>query len=302
MKTKAFMIMAAAALVMAGCSNAENEVADNRNSEIRLSSGVAVQQTRANSSDVPDKQIAENQLIGIYVAKADDETTAYNGYANVSAKADGSGNFSEYSTTMYYPQSGKGVKIAAYHPYNGEATTDEYEFLVEEDQSDVAKYYKSDLLYSAATSFNRSKTAHSLTFEHKLCKITCALTAGEGISSVDGATVEVVYVERAVTFNRETGAVYSGRTSAPMNNVKLGIYGAIIAPQISDLGRKLLKVTLSAAAGGGEFYYTPTEQTSFTGGNLYAYNITVKATGLTVTSTIKDWTSIHYRNGDAVMD
>lgn len=279
--------MAAFALTMAGCSNDENEGMDNWNGEIRLSSGVTVQQTRA-TGGAPDEQIAANQKIGIYVSKVDDSETNYTGYSNVSAKADGNGKFSDYST-MYYPQSGKGVKIAAYHPYN-DGTEDEYDFIVAEDQSVDANYYNSDLLYFAAKEFARSSNACALTFEHKLCKITYTLQAGDGVSSVEGATVEIVNVEKAVTFNRTTGAVTDVQSgNSQKGDVKLGQYGAIIAPQTVTQGTKLLKITLSAAAGGGVFYHTKADGTIFEKGNLYHYTITVNATGLKVTSEITPW-------------
>lgn len=292
------MIMAVAALAMTACGNDENGDMDNWNGEIRLSSGVAVLQTRANSNDVPDKQIAAGQEIGIYVSPVAGETV-FTGYGNVSAKADGSGNFGTYSTTMYYPQSGNSVNISAYHPYNVE-TSDEYDFSVAADQSDDANYYASDLLYSTKEEVARSKDAHSLTFAHKLCKITCTLTAGDGVSSVDGATVEIVGVEKAVKFNRTTGDVGAANTSS-LGNVILGQYGAIIAPQTVVQDAPLLKVTLSAAAGGGVFYHKKADGDAFAGGNLYAYTITVNATGLTVTSTISPWSNIT-KNGTAEME
>ena len=68
MKAKLFMTMAAATMILAGCSNDENEVTDNWNGEIRLTSGVTVQ-TRANSSDVPDKQIANSQTVYAWADK-----------------------------------------------------------------------------------------------------------------------------------------------------------------------------------------------------------------------------------------
>lgn len=301
MKTRFLVSAATVALLFAGCGNDDNELPDNWNGEIRLSSGVAVQQTRANSGDVPDKQIAGGQKVGIYVSKADGETADYTGYSNVSAKADGNGNFSDYST-MYYPQSGKGVKIAAYHPYN-DGTADEYDFIVAEDQrTHVADYYNSDLLYSAATEFARSSNACALTFEHKLCKITYTLKVGVGVSSVEDATVEIVNVEKAVTFNRKTGAVTDVQSgNSQKGDVKLGEYGAIIAPQPVTQGTKLLKITLSAAAGGGVFYHTKADDTTFEKGNLYHYTITVNATGLNVTSEITPWNK-QDKSGTAEME
>ncbi|ADV43793.1 fimbrillin family protein [Bacteroides helcogenes] len=287
MKAKFMMMMAAAATVLAACSN-DNET-DNWAGEIRLSSGVSVQ-TRAYTPTAPDTQIAADELIGIYVSGVDGEPITTYGYSNVSAKADGSGNFGTYSATMYYPQSGKDVKIKAYHPYN-DGADDTYDFTVEADQSVDANYYKSDLLYSGETTIARSKTAHSLTFTHKLAKIFCTLTAGDGVSTVGGATIEVLSAEKAANFNRKTGDVNTAATSTK-GDVKLGTYGAIIAPQEIANSTQLLKITLSADAGSGVFYYTTKAKTTFDSGNIYQYEITVTATGLTVTSTITPWQGI----------
>lgn len=297
MKAIKYVSMAAIALAMAACSN-DNEI-DNWAGEIRLSSGVSVQ-TRAYTPTAPDTQIAADELIGIYVSGVDGEPITTYGYSNVSAKADGSGNFGTYSTTMYYPQSGKDVKIKAYHPYN-DGADDTYDFTVEADQSVDANYYKSDLLYSGETTIARSKTAHSLTFTHKLAKIFCTLTAGDGVSTVDGATIEVLSAEKAANFNRKTGDVNT--TTSTKGDVKLGTYGAIIAPQEIANSTQLLKITLSEAAGSGEFYYTTKAKTTFDSGNIYQYEITVTATGLTVTSKISPWQGIEGdpTTGNAVM-
>lgn len=300
MKTNLFVTMAAAALILAGCANDENEM-DNWNGEIRLSSGLVVQ-TRANSKDVPDKQIAENQQIGIYAEGVTGET-AYTGYTNVSADADGSGNFSSYSSTMYYPQSGKDVQISAYHPYSQEVS-DTYDFTVETDQATDANYFNSDLLYSNKKTYARSKNAHSLTFEHKLVKVVCNLTSGEGSPEITGATVEIVTPERAVSFNRTTGAVADATTSAKGDNVTLGQYGAIIAPQTYAKGTKFLKVILSS---GGELYYTLPGGAADTdlilaSGSVYTFNITVDLTELKVSSEISGWSPVTAKSGNATMD
>nr|WP_294476629.1 fimbrillin family protein [uncultured Bacteroides sp.] len=301
MKTNLFVTMAAAALILAGCTNDENEM-DNWNGEIRLSSGLVVQTRANNSSDVPDKQIAAGQQIGIYVEGVAGET-AYTGYTNVSADADGSGNFSNYSPTMYYPQSGKDVQISAYHPYS-QATADTYDFTVETAQATDANYFKSDLLYSEKKTYARSKTAHSLTFKHKLVKVVCRLTSGVGTPDIKGATVEIVTPERAVSFNRTTGVVANASTSAKGDNVRLGQYGAIIAPQTYAKGTKFLKVILT---NGGELYYTIPDGAADTdlilaSGSVYTFNITVDLTELKVSSSISDWTPVAAKTGNATMD
>lgn len=301
MKTNLMITIAAAVLVLAGCHKDDKEQPDTWNGEIRLSSGLVVQ-TRANSSDVPDKQIAADQQIGIYAEGVSGET-AYTGYTNVSANADGSGNFSSYSSTMYYPQSGKDVQISAYHPYSQEAS-DLYDFTVETAQATDANYFNSDLLYSEKKTYARSKTAHSLTFEHKLVKVVCNLTSGEGNPDIADAIVEIVTPERAVSFNRTTGEVGNANTSAKSDNVTLGQYGAIIAPQTYAKGAKFLKVILT---GGGEFYYTipdeaGDEELNLVSGSVYTYNITVDLTELKVSSSISDWTPVDAKKGHATMD
>lgn len=284
------MTIAAATMILAGCGNDENEELDNWNGEIRLSSGVTVQQTRANSDEVPDKQIAENQKVKVVVAKQNDDSHDYAGYS-LDFTADGNGGLSS-TTPMYYPTSGMGVNIYAYHPANAAAS-----FSVQENQSADADYYKSDLLYSEAKDYDRQKTAHSLTFVHKLCKVEYTLTAGDGAPDLTDATVKWMNVAKTIGFTAATSEV-----ATPTNVTTIiphATYGAVIVPQTVNSGTKLLQVTL---ANGGVLYYTPNADQVFDGGKKYNYGITVNLSGLTVKSTITDWDPITDREGDAVME
>lgn len=290
MKAKLFMTIAAATMILAGCGNDENEELDNWNGEIRLSSGVTVQQTRANSDEVPDKQIAENQKVKVVVAKQNDDSHDYAGYS-LDFTADGNGGLSS-TTPMYYPTSGMGVNIYAYHPANAAAS-----FSVQENQSADADYYKSDLLYSEAKDYDRQKTAHSLTFVHKLCKVEYTLTAGDGAPDLTDATVKWMNVAKTIGFTAATSEV-----ATPTNVTTIiphATYGAVIVPQTVTGNNKLLQVTL---ANGGVLYYTPNADQVFDGGKKYNYGITVNLSGLTVKSTITDWDPITDREGDAVME
>lgn len=149
MRTKAFMMMAAAALAMAGCSNDENEVMDNWNGEIRLTSGLEVQQTetRGMTTDLQTTKIAQDNHVGFFineeVASGETATTTYT--PNLDYTADGNGGFN--GTTVYFPQSGKDVNIYAYAPWKTDLTLDgNYSFTVKADQSKDADYIASDLL------------------------------------------------------------------------------------------------------------------------------------------------------------
>lgn len=284
------MTMAAATMILAGCSNDENEITDNWNGEIRLSSGVTVQQTRANNANVPDMQIAADETVKVVVAKQGGDLHDYAGYT-LDFTADGNGGLSN-ATPMYYPTSGMGVNIYAYHPANAAAS-----FSVQENQSASADYYKSDLLYSAAQNYARQKKAHSLTFVHKLCKVTYTLKSGTGSPELTGATVEWLNVSKTIGFTAETGEV-----TTPTNVTTItphAICGAVIVPQTVTASTKLLQVTL---ANGGVLYYTPNADQVFDGGKKYNYVITVNLSGLTVKSTITDWESITDRTGNAEME
>ena len=289
MKAKLFMTMAAAMMILAGCSNDENEITDNWNGEIRLSSGVTVQQTRANSTNVPDTQIAANEVVKVVVARQSTDSHEYDGYT-LDFTADGNGGLSN-PTPMYYPTSGMGVNIYAYHPNDAAAS-----FSVQENQSADADYYKSDLLYSEAKDYARQKVAHSLTFVHKLCKVTYSLVQGAGSPDLTGATVKWLNVAKTIGFDAATGVVATPADAATIT--PHATYGAIIVPQTVSSGTKLLQVTL---ANGGVLYYTPDTEQVFAGGKKYNYDITVNLSGLKVESTITGWDPVG-KTGDAEME
>lgn len=279
--------------------------------EIRLSSGIDMQ-TRANSADVPDKQIAEGQAVGVFIndAKNGDVVSA-----NLKYNADGSGGLTLATTSPaqeipYYPANGNGVKMTAYHPYDDRAaiTGSAYEFAVSTDQSSNANYYASDLLYSASSEYARQKTAHSLAFKHKLSKVECTLTPGSGSPDLTGATVSIVGAQTNIIFRPADGTLRSP-TNATTADIKLnstiatGSYIGIIPPQTYSKGSQFLKITL---ASGGTFYYTipnggADNDLALAGGNVYKYTITVNRTGLSVTSTIEPWGNGGTHSGDAEM-
>lgn len=324
------MSMAAAAMILAGCSNDENEAIDNWNGEIRLSSGLAVQQvTRSIETDKQSTQIAEGNHVGFFINEdaVGSPTTTYT--QNLKYTANGKGGFD--GTTVYYPQSGEGVNIYAYAPWkDGLALDDSYSFTVKDDQSGVDAYIASDLLwgqpmrkdgeatYITANPVARTQAAVPVTFTHLLSKIEVTLQVGDGLTVDDfkGATLTILNTKPTTNLTLKNGnistaygdptdiiAAYYSQEAAPDALTA----AAIVVPQTITKGIKFMKLHLAT---GGDFYYTlPGDESdvdlALESGEIYKYNITVNLTGLTVTSTIKDWEPIGGGDpveGDATME
>lgn len=312
---KKHLFFAAALLALAACNNEEFTPADDPNTpmEIRMSSGIDMQ-TRANSAEVPDKQIAEGQEVGVFINDAGNGDVVS---ANLKYDANGSGGLTLASDseqeTPYYPATGNAVTMVAYHPYNAGATLagDGYAFAVSTDQSSDVNYYASDLLYSESENYARQKTAHNIAFKHKLSKVECTLTSGSGSPDLTDATVSIVNAKTDITFKPADGTL-SDALSATTADIKLnsaiasGSYIGIIPPQTYRKGSQFLKITLGAEAGGGTFYYTipnesGDEDLTLDENKVYKYTIQVNRTGLAVTSTIEPWGDGGNHSGNAEM-
>ena len=320
MRTRILLTIAATATILAGCSNEEtNEVIDSWDGEIRLSSGLAVQ-TRANTPSDQGQQIASGQEVGVFINAAADNAVVS---ANLKYTANGSGGLTlattvPEQTTPYYPN-GNAVKIVAYQPYDTNAGTaftnsGTYDFSVKADQSGNSNgdYYDSDLLYATKDNAIAQNAAHKLTFTHKLSKILCTLTAGDGIVEGDlgSATVSIVGAKIKGTFSPSAGTFTTTTQTSEGNesDVKLNSaitdksYIGIIPPQTFAQSKKFIEV----AIGNSKFYYKVTESSgiTLTEGKVHKYSITVKASGLSVSSEITDWTGKDdsASPGDATMD
>ena len=331
MKARFLMTMAVAAMTLAACNNEET---DTWAGEIRLSSGLEVQQvTRSIATNLQGNQIANGVSVGFFinenVASGSTATTTYT--QNLDYTASGSGGFS--GTAVYYPQSGNGVNIYAYAPWKTGLTLDgNYAFSIEADQSTDANYFASDLLwgqpmkngaksgeYESANPVARTKDAVSVSFKHLLSKIQVELktdnTSGLTADDFKGAKLEILSVKPGVSLTLANGTITSASGTAA--NVLAATYtttgtpsaltaAAIVVPQTFSKGAKFMQVTLAT---GGKLFYTLPSGGSDTdlvleSGKIYSYTITVKLTGLTVTSKIKDWETIGANPvaGNAVMD
>lgn len=326
------MSMAAAAMILAGCSNDENEAIDNSPVELRLTSGVTVQQTRATFTPTQSTSINKDEVVSVWVNQTDDVEL----YKANQLTANSDNSFT--GDAMYFPQNGfSQVNIYAIHgnfttPFS-EGTafpTTGVEYYVEADQSEAggAGYTHSDLLYAYETKVERkgNPTTKELTFYHMLSKLEVAIQIGEGspkLASSDAVTLGGVKLNGKFTPPTEaTMSDLSARADMladadepNTSNMTLGqktctgfdennvFYNeAIIVPQ--EMKDKVLTFKLEEK---GELKYKilafpGTGQAVFESGKKYIYHITLNLTGLKVTSQIKDWEPVKAIEGTAEME
>lgn len=323
MKAKLFMTMAAATMILAGCSNDGNEPADNRNGEIRLTSGVTAQ-TRANTQA---EQIQSGETVYVWADKAPSTPDYIEAWTLV---AGGDGSLT--GSSQYYPTDGGTLDFYALHGNFKEAAFTENTTLfptsiihsVEADQSNTDMYAKSDLLYAVRTGVTRSSSAVALDFYHMLSKVEVALKSGNGGPDLRGATVKIVGTKLKADFTPDKSATMTDQparasmialTAASNAATPITIrtvttdnldantdYGeAVILPkQTISQNTPFIQVTLADNA---VFSYKIPDVggLSLESGKKYTYKITVNQSGLSVTSKIEDWTS-EVKTGDAEMD
>ena len=297
-------------MTLAAC----NSEIDDLNVEIRLKSGLDVQQTdtRATTTIQSDK-FDKDAAIDVYISEATkegQEETTITKYTQPLTYTIGEDGSTMNGTPQYFPTSGNGVNIYAVYP-SGKKSGET--FTIETDQSDDAKYKASDLMYGAPTgnaTVARQKSAVSINFKHLLSKVTVVLKSGAGSPSLDGAVVKLKGVKPSTTL---TASITEGKVSEASGEAKditvmtaaTGVLSgsAVIVPQ--TLGTGFIEVTLknggvltSTGLSNGS---TSLESVVLETGKAYTYTITVNLTGLDVSSSIADWGDGSSVTGDAEM-
>lgn len=291
--------------------------------------------TRTVTTDLQSTSIVEGGSVGAFIyrkgetAPAAPEETSIEfadfgdskdyGYTNKELSSI-SGTNRLYSTAQpIFPEKGSGdklkVDIYAYAPYNAAYTSlTEQTFTVKADQSKEADYIASDLLYANKTDVARANNGTGfkvvdLTFDHKLTKLIIELEQGDGISSLDGATVELINVGTTGKINLQTGTVtISNSTNAQTGTVKVFKYGyktdaegnetvdntckkgaAIIYPHTAaELANAKVQITMPGATYTAKL--ATTNITQLDAKNSYTYKVRVSAEGISFSATISPWT------------
>lgn len=300
------LIFAAVVLALAACGNDESLNPNDGPVEIRLSSGIEVQETTRAATDIQESAFDANELVDVYINEytQGQATTIYDSPLTYTTGASNAMN-PPTGQQPYFPTSGNGVTIYAVYPSASETFAEggysNGTFTIQKDQStnntSGDKNYKlSDLMYGTANNgaeVPRTSNNVVINFSHLLSKVTVNLKAGSGLddTNLNNAVVSLLGLQPTIGFTTETGELgnVSGETTeiTVMNATSTLLSGsAIIVPQSLAISTPFIKIHL---AEGGDLYYNLAKPATFQSGMVYIYDITVNLTGLTVTSNIEPW-------------
>jgi len=293
--------------------------------------------TRTVNTDLQSTRIVEGGSVGAFIYRKDSTAAAEpletsiefdnfgksKGYGYTNKKLSSiSGTYRLYSTAQpIFPENGtdeqKKVDIYAYAPYDATYTSlTAQPFTVKDDQSKDADYIASDLLYADTTDVARTNDPSGfqevpLTFDHMLTKLIIKLEQGDGISSLDGATVDLINVGTTGNINLQTGTVTINNSgSTQTDTVRVFKYGykknadgietadntcikgaAIIYPHTAaELADAKVKITMSDGTTTYTAKLATTKITKLDAKNSYTYKVRVSAEGISFSAAISPWT------------
>lgn len=274
-------------LALVSCTNNDD------NSEWYGSEGIVF--TTAIQSRVSGNTWNANDEVGIYMMNAGgtiDAATAQN--KKYIAQTNGtltaaSGN------GIYLPESGS-VDFIAYYPYTTSVSGNKIAVNV----SDQSKPAAIDLIYSNGTKGVAATTSSniSLTFTHKLSKMTIYVSKDATIETLNGLTIDMNGISTEGEFNLGNGTLTAtagtNQKDVAMNvNAEGTTATAIILPTAASTDQTA--VTLKFNLAGKSYTYTLTDASIFEEGKNVTFNANLSINNgkpvVTVgTATIEDWT------------
>ena len=327
---KYFIMAAIAAVTLASCSTADDEVATNPSKTtdpvaVNLSNTLSKATTRA-AKDLQNEQIVSGVQVGVSAFLNGKTASAALGsgtyaYINAPYTAGGDGTLTVGDNKVYYPTDGSHVDIYAYAPYASDyagpdINSNTLGFSVQADQTtDVTDggYLKSDFIWASLADQASSTTAKALIFSHELARISVTLSKEEGSpitnAELESAQIDILNTFLGSTVNLKTGVVTLVNTgenvavktiTAKATTTSALSAAAIIIPQTVTKGTQFIKVTIGTTA---YVYSIPTGEgatdMTFEGGKDYQYGITVSPTGIKVSSSINNWGTTTDQTGTA---
>ena len=279
MKTK-YLAFAAAALMLASCSNDEDFVPqDNlKDAPITVTAGVEGMLTRAGHD-------ADNLPATFYLTVTQTEEVSQYNYTNVEMTKGNGNNYTPSDNILW--------KDATRNPFVSAYTIEGTAFTVQTDQSTAENVIASDLLgaikESGETSDDITITGDNIgiSFRHLLCKLDVAFSWGNELATATTKTVKSVEYQgfgTDVTLDRNACTITQGETTtyiqayvATADEGVTYLSEAIFAPQVGTAP----KIVITALIDNVERIFTlnvtaPTG--GFVSGNRYTMNVAIGGT------------------------
>lgn len=286
MKTK-YLAFAAAAFMLASCSNDEDFVPQNnlKDTPITVSAGVADLATRAGyMTDATDDTKSVLPETFYLTVTQTEEVSQYN-YTNVEMTKGNGNNYTPSDNILW--------KDATRNPFVSAYTIEGTAFTVQTDQSTAENVIASDLLGaikgSRETNDDITITGDNIgiSFRHLLCKLDVAFSWGNELATATTKTVKSVEYQgfgTDVTLDRDACTITQGETItniqayvATANEGVTYLSEAIFAPQVGTAP----KIVITALIDNVErvFSLNVTAPTGgFVSGNRYTMNVTIGGT------------------------
>lgn len=288
-------------LFTAGCSS--NEPMDEQPVAARFSAGIKqALPLQASHTKVSGNTWEAGDVIGIFmVERGTIQIAQQTANKQHTATAGTTANFTPATGhEIYYPLNGSSVNFIAYYPYASTVSGLGTLSVDVSGSQTAARQAQIDMLWAKADNngngYNKEShenTAVSLTFEHKLAKLTLNCTADPSVGvSLEGMDVRIDGMKTTTTMDLSDGTVGAASSVAtidPRMVVEGQKYEAVIVP--SAYGTDELEVIFTLGERQEEFIWTP-DATTFESGKEYKYQVILSRTGVTATGTIKPWTTV----------
>lgn len=328
---KNYFILATALLLITACSKDSSENTPENNAPVPILLGTSLEvNTRSNSQTLQATELADGTSVGVYIYHNGTTTSAstsygYKNLAYTAGNATGDLTLVTASDQPYFPQDKtKTIDIYAFAPRTGVYTstaelstlTAENAFTTTADQTTDANYRASDFVWgkaAAVTYATASTSSITIPLKHKLSKVNINIAPGTGmtLTKLANARIKLNGVILDGTVNFTTGAVTtSGTTTSSViltssastsatttftsgtTNYTACTSSAVIIPQTIAASNSFITVELwDGTAYTTAYNVKTTATTTFDAEKVYTYNIIVNSQGLTLTTTIADWTS-----------
>lgn len=285
---KILFLMVAAAFAVCSCNKPGPEPEPEPQPElipIKLSTDISTKAT--------DSQYENGDMIGVYVVNnVDGEAGALANSGNHLDNTKFTFNGTEWKADkeVYWEDQTTPADFYCYYPYTASVSdVTALTFSVKENQSSIADYKASDLLYGKTTGAQPSEEPVKITTKHALSNIIVYVTPGKGYTeetlAAEDITVTVTGVKTTAKLNLATGAVSADGNLKDIVPYKENSYWrALVVPQ-DIIGTEIIKVTV------GSDVYTLNQTVTFEPNKQHKCTLKINRIGEGVNISIGGWES-----------